>query len=335
MAARSRWIALLLAVALLASFAATACTAEEPVAEEEAPEEQPATPAALKIGTLATQDALPLWVAEQAGYFGEAGLADVEIITFQSAQECQAAFASGAVDALMTDLIVAANLHASGTEVTIPTVMLGADTEQGRFAIVASPQSQAASIEDLAGVPVGTASATITEYVLDMLMAEAGVAADQIVKEEVDRVPVRFELLMSGQLQAASLPEPLVSLAVLQGAKIVTGGDDTLAAENISQSVLCVSAEYAGTPEGGAAVTALLAAWDEAVSDINADPNSFRSVLVEKARLPQPLAESYEVSQYPMAEPPAAEDVQRVLDWMKEKGYLQGDVTPEDIIAAR
>lgn len=330
MLSRSWFVRLFVASALLATMVASGCSPTP--APTETTEEEPATPAAIKIGTLATQDSLPLWAAEAAGYFAQNGLEDVEIVTFQSAQECQAALASGAVDALMTDLIVAANLHASGTEVVIPTVMLGADKEQGRFAIVASPQSSATSIEDLANVPVGTASATITEYVLDQLMAQADVPSDQVKKEEVDKVPVRFELLMSGQLQAASLPEPLVSLAELQGAKVVEGGDDTLAEENISQSVLCVNREYAESPEGAAALDALLAAWDKAVADINSDPASFRGMLVEKARLPQPLAESYEVSEYPNAAPPSEDDVQRVLDWMDEKGYLQADITPQDLL---
>jgi NitT/TauT family transport system substrate-binding protein len=333
MSLRSRLICSVLSLALIASFGIAGCS---PKAEPEpgiSPQDEAATPAPIKIGTLATQDSLPLWVAEEAGYFGEEGLDSVEILTFQSAQESQAAFASGTVDALMTDLIVATNLHVSGSEVLIPTVMLGADTTQGRFAIVASPKATATKIADLANVPVGTASATITEYVLDQLMAEAGVSADAVKKEEVDKVPVRFELLMSGQLQAASLPEPLVSLAVLQGAKVVEGGDDTLAGENISQSVLCVSREYADSADGAAALEALLAAWDRAVDDINGNPDAYRVTLVEKARLPQPLAESYEVSEYPHAAPPAAADVQRVLDWMQAKGYLKADVSPEDLVA--
>ncbi|MBW6468170.1 MAG: ABC transporter substrate-binding protein [Coriobacteriia bacterium] len=328
-----RTIRLTLVLALAAALALAGCSSDEPA---EAPSEQPGepavTPAKITIGTLATQDSLPLWVAEEKEYFAEAGLPEVEIVTFQSAQESQTAFVSGAVDALMTDLIVSANLHASGTPVIVPTVMLGATTAQGRFAIVAAPGSDVTSMTDLAGVPVGTASATITEYVLDMLMAEAGVAAADVVKEEVQKMPIRFQLLMSGQLAAASLPEPFVTLAELEGATVVPGGDDTKAASNISQSVLCVNKAFADTAEGDAAVAALLEAWNAAVTDINADPDAFRTTLVSKARLPEPLAETYNVSDYPLAAPPAATDVQKVLDWMDEKGYLQAPVTPADIL---
>lgn len=331
MALRSRLIMSVCAL-LLVSLTITACASDS---DEPAVETEPGTPAAaapMTIGTLATQDSLPLWVAEERGYFADAGLAEVEIVTFQSAQELQAAFTAGSVNALMTDIMVAANLHASGTEVVLPTVMLGATAEQGRFAIVAAPGESFDSMEDLAGVPVGTASLTITEYVLDALMAEAGVDAANVKKEEVDKMPVRFELLMSGQLRAASLPEPFVSLAELQGAKVVPGGDDTRAGSNISQSVLCVNREFAGTAGGEAAVSALLEAWDSAVADINAAPDSFRQTLVDKARLPQPLAASYAVSSYPAAEPPTAEMVSAVLDWMRVKGYLKADIAPEDLL---
>lgn len=333
MVLRTRVIQVIAALLLVSMLAVAGCAAEEeaPTPEPAEPSES-ATPGPITIGTLATQDSLPLWVAQEKGYFADAGIEDIEIVTFQSAQELQAAFTAGAVNALMTDIMVATNLHASGTEVVLPTVMLGAETEQGRFAIVAAPGQNFASMADLKGVPVGTASLTITEYVLDKLMEEAGVAAGDVVKEEVDKMPVRFQLLMGGQLRAASLPEPFVSLAELQGAKVVPGGDDTLAESNISQSVLCVNREFADTDEGAATVAALLEAWDLAVADINADPNSFRQTLVTQARLPEPLAQSYAVSTYPTAEPPSEEMIQAVLDWMQEKGYLTAEVTPQDLL---
>lgn len=324
-----RFTATLLLAGLLLVTGCSAKDAAQPAQPTPAAE---ATAAPIKIGTLATQDSLPLWVAEQNGYFTEAGIENVEIVPFQSAMELQTAFAAGAIDAMMTDIMVAANLQASGTEVVLPTIMLGATTDQGRFAIVAAPGQKFDSMADLKGVPVGTASITITEYVLDKLMEEAGVSAADVKKEEVDKVPVRFQLLMSGKLKAASLPEPFVSLAEKQGAKVVPGGDDTKAKNNISQSVLAVNRTFTETDEGAATVAALLKAWDKAVADINANPDSFRSTLVSKARLPQPLATSFTVSTYPTASAPTATQVQSVLDWMKAKGYLKSAVTPDDLL---
>ena len=328
----SRVIALLLALSLVtvALLAAGCASASKPTGQTG--ESQPAEkPAALKIGTLPTEDSLPLWVAEQRGYFATQGLTDVEIVSFQSAQERDAAFASGAIDAYMGDIIAAANLEAGGKPTTIATIMLGADQSQGRFGVVAAPEvgHQDAQLE-LADVPVGTSSATIQEYVLDGLMAEAGVATSSVKVEEVKKVPVRFELLMAGKLKAAALPEPFLTLAEQGGAPLVAS--DTSATANLSQTVLVFSDKYLEEPGGAAAEAAVLKAWDIAVNDINKDPQSVLPLLVEKARLPESLATTYKVNTYPTAQLPTQAQVEAVLAWMKDKGYLKGDVTYEDLV---
>lgn len=324
--ARMATLAALLAAVLLLSGcgggAGGEATPERPPAEDPIP---------IKIGVLPTEDSLPLWVAEDKGYFGAAGLDSVEIVVFQSAQERDAAFVSGAVDAFMGDLIAAANLEAGGSPGTILTVMLGESQSQGRFAVVAAPESKIDSITALADVPVGTSSATIQEYVLDGLMGEAAVAPAKVKKEEVKKVPVRFELLMSGKLEAAALPEPFVALAEQSGARVVSGGDDTMAARNLSQTILFISDEYLSSPGGTESADAVMSAWDRAVEDVNADPNSYRGVLVEQARLPEPLVETYQVNTYPLSQLPSKADVDAVLTWMNGKGYLSKEVSYEDL----
>jgi NitT/TauT family transport system substrate-binding protein len=285
-----------------------------------------AKPIAVRIGTLPTEDSLPLWVAEDEGLFAKAGLPNVEITIFQSAQERDTAMASGAIDAFMGDIIAAANLEAGGTPVTIATIMLGATSAEGRFGIAAPKDWTGGTgnegLAKLAGVPVGTSSATIQEYVLDGLMRQAGVPADQVKKEEVKKVPIRFELLMQGKLKAAALPEPFLSLAELQGAKLVA--DDTTG-ENLSQTVLVFTDEYLRKTGGLESEQAVLKAWDEAVALINKDPNAYRAMLVDKARLPEPLKDTYEVNTYPTAQLPTQEQVDNVLTWMREKTYLKTD----------
>lgn len=321
-------LAALLGVSLLAGCASKpeAAKPAEPTATVPAQK-----PVAIKIGTLATEDSLPLWVAEKMGYFAVEGIPSVEIVSFQSAQERDVALASGAIDAFMGDMIAAANLEASGKKVTVSTIMLGADASQGRFAIVVPPKSAVTDLAALSGVPVGTSSATIQEYVLDGLMAEAGVAEDAIKTEEVKKVPVRFELLMAGKLKAAALPEPFVTLAEQGGATVVA--DDTKAKSNLSQTVLVISDEYLAKTGGLASENAVLTAWDLAVNDINKAPESYRAMLVDKARLPAPLATTYKVNVYPRHQGPSTDEVNAILSWMRDKGYLKADVTIGDLLA--
>ena len=330
----ARTLALTLAlIALLAVALLTGCTTPGETTDAAKPATPAEKPVAIRIGTLATEDSLPLWVAEKMGYFATQGIPSVEIVNFQSAQERDVAFASGAIDGFMGDMIAAANLEASGKKNSIATVMLGADQSQGRFGVVVPPKSAVSDLKSLAGVPVGASSATIQEYVLDGLMAESGVASPAVKTEEVEKVPVRFELLMAGKLKAAALPEPFLTLAEQGGARIV--GDDTKAASNLSQTVLVISDDYLATVGGTATKDAVLAAWDLAVNDINKAPDAYRELLFEKAQLPTPLAATYKINVYPTAQLPTAERVEATLGWMQAKGYLKGDVTAADLLPAQ
>jgi len=321
-----RIVAVLCTLAL-ATISTAGCSPQQetqPRTTQRAPE-----PVPVVIGTLPTEDMLPLWVAEQEGLFAVYGLDSVEIVIFQAAQERDAAFVAGEIDAFMGDIIAAAQLEAGGTPVTIATVMLGSNPAEGRFGIVAAPDSGYTDIVALAGVPVGASANTIQEYVLDGLMRQAGVPADDVVVEAVPKVPVRYELLMQGQLKAAALPEPLLSLAEFEGATLLA--DDTTG-ENLSQTVLVFSDEYLSEIGGVDTMAALLKVWDAGVEIVNADPDAWRGLLVEQGRLPEPIKDTYRINAYPTAQIPTVEQVNAVLDWMRNKGTLQSELTFEDLV---
>lgn len=283
------------------------------------------------VGTLATEDILPFWVAEDEGLFADAGL-DVQIQVFQSATELIAGVTSGEVDLAMTDPMVTASIHASGTPVRITWVTLGADASQGRFGIMTADPS-ITSISDLAGVEIGVGSNTILEYVMDRLMTAAGIPEDQIMKSELQKLPVRYEAMASGQVKAAALPASLLALGEADGFTVIA--DDTQG-ENISQSVMIVREDFragSGTASDGSALTGeeavarLATVWDQAVERVNAAPENYRALLVSKANLSDKVAQTYAISTYPTCALPTADMIDSVLDWMRGKGYLTAALT--------
>ena len=270
------------------------------------------------VGTLATEDILPCWVAQEEGLFANENL-DAEVAEFQSASELIAAVSSGSVDFAMHDPMVTASLYASGADVQIRWVTLGADASQGRFGIMtADPEIK--SLTDLAGVPVGVGSNTILEYVMDTLFERAGVAADQVKTEELQKLPVRYQAMAAGTVKAAALPASLLALGEASGFTVVA--DDTTGG-NISQSVMisCKNAISTDT------VNAFARAWDAAVARINANPDFYRALLSQKASLPESIAQTYAVSSYPAAELPEQHMIDAVLTWMANKGYLNANIT--------
>lgn len=296
------------------------CAADE--AKNNAPAENGAAGTEhIVVGTMATEDILPYWVAEAEGLFEEAGL-DVEVQVFQSAQELSTALTAGAVQMAMTDAQVASSLTAGGCPMTLAWVTLGTEADQGRFGIMANPDAGITSLSDLAGVPIGVGSNTVPEYVMDRLMESAGVAADDIMGEEIKKLPVRYEMMTTGQVKAAALPGALLALGEAQGMVLVA--DDTQG-ENISQSHMAVRTEWA---DANADTLAKMAeVWNTAAARVNAAPENYRALLIEKANLSDLVAETYPIATYPETMVPIANMVEPVLEWMDAKGYLTASVT--------
>lgn len=288
----------------------------------------------IRIGTMPTEDILPMWVAEQEGLFEDAGV-NAEIVVFDSAQGLSAALTAGEVDIAMTDPMRAVKLCESGTDLSLEWITLGTTPEQGRFGILTSAGSGITSLADLVNGSkgVGLAANTVPEYVFEQLCVQQGIDPASIPVSEVASLPDRYGLVAAGQLDAAALPASMLALGEASG--MVLLADDTTG-ENVSQSVMVVRDAY-NTGEGVKTLAAVREVWDEAASQINADPEKYRMLLVEKANLNEQVAASYVICEYPMArtaqgEPayPPAELIEPVLSWMSAKGYVTKNVSYDE-----
>ena len=289
--------------------------------------------ALVRIGTMPTEDILPMWVAERDGLFEQAGV-EAEVTVFDSAPNLSAAITAGEVDLAMTDPMRAIKLCESGTDVVMEWVTLGTEPEQGRFGVLVGPDSPVKKLTDLATCEngVGVAANTVPEYVLDELCEGAGLAIADINKEEVASLPERFSLVAEGRLDAAALPGSLLALGEASGMKVLA--DDTDGAngiDNLSQSVMVVRSEFAKGSQ--ALVDGVRKAWDLAAEQINAHPGDFRELLVEKANLNERIADSYPVPQYPVASTdeggparPPAKLIEPQIAWMQQQGYTDHQV---------
>ena len=254
-----------LAVAGLAvSVALSGCTLR--------PTETPPEPhTTITIGTLQTDDLLPLWVAVEDGTAYSAGL-DLKITTFASAQEQTAAVTAKQVDAIMTDMVVPVLLTEGGTPMRAVTIL-----QTSPAGIVAAPGSGITTVSQLAGVPTGSATGTIMAYTLDRALADAGVPAGQRATEEIKNLSVRLQMLMGGNIKAAVLPWTLYALATAQGAVPLVGVDQAGA---YSSTVLAFRDEWLTSHNDAARVMArLYSVWDDAVAKINAAPDTYRGLL--------------------------------------------------------
>lgn len=325
-----------------ATTAPTAMALESPLPTPEASEALPGaaesplpTPGAgtgeiqtLSIALLPVLDVLPFHVAEQNGYFEQVGLS-VQSVPVKSAQERDTLMQTGQVDGALTDLLTPILFNQNENLVKTVRTARKAYADSPLFRLLAAPGSEVGSPQDLAGVEIGTAQNTVIEYLTDRMLENAGLTQDQIATQEVSAIPVRFELLINGQIPAATLPDPLASGAIAAGAVLVV--DDSSVPE-LSQSILVFSTDTLETKPD--AVRRFLQAWEMAVKELNSNPGAYQALLIEKGRVPESIQGTFQMPPFPEAGVPTPEQLGDVLQWAIDKGIVKNDVPYEWMVDA-
>ncbi|MFZ5911120.1 MAG: ABC transporter substrate-binding protein [Chloroflexota bacterium] len=300
---------------------------EAPGTEEVAVAESPAMePVAMKIAVLPIIDALPLYVAQQQGFFAAHGV-KVELVPVASAPERVQLEASGQVDGTINETLGVMQFNKEGVQMQAVRYALRPAEGYGHFFILASAQSGITTPDGLKGVEIGVSQGTVIEYVTERLLQDAGLNADEIKTIPVPKIPDRMSLLASGELQAGTLPDPLGALAVQSGAVIVM---DDSAHPEYGFSVYSFRKEFIDAH--AEAVMNFLLAVDEAVALINADPTQYTSILSDNKIVPPPLLEAYKVPPFPTAGVPTEAEWLDALEWAKGKGMLDVDVPYADSV---
>jgi NitT/TauT family transport system substrate-binding protein len=133
-------------------------------------------------------------------------------------------------------------------------------------------------------------------------------------------------MLMERKTKAATLPEPLASLAVFQGAKKL-GGDYGLKG---TQVVLVFQESF--MRKESEAILRLGRAYIQAVRMINEDPRRWRELLVEKGRLPAPIKDAYTMNPFSDIQIPKPEEIGAVKTWMEGKGFETSKITHSSMV---
>ena len=288
----------------------------------------PQTAGSLKIAVLPIIDTLPMYVAQQEGLFAKHGV-NVEFIPVASAPERDQLLAAGGADGTINETLAVMLFNKENIQMQVVRYALRPTAGNGHFFILASARSGISSVDGLKGVEIGVSQGTVIEYVTERLLQADGFTADEIKTIAVPKIPDRMALLVSGELPAGVMPDPLASLVVSQGGVIVT--DDSSHPEYGFSVISFRKAVIDANPE---AIKGFLAAVEEATGLLNADPAKYKNLLSEQKLVPPPLMESYRAPIFPTAGVPTAEEWTDALDWLKDKGILTADVSYEDSVNA-
>jgi NitT/TauT family transport system substrate-binding protein len=280
----------------------------------------------LKIALLPILDSFPFYVAEAEGYFKKQDVR-VKAVPVASGLERDQLMQSGAIDGMLNEMMSSANFNRERIQVKIVSAARKAYPNYPLFRILSAPGSKIDSPEKLAGRAIGISKNTIIEYVTDRLLAKENIPAALIEKRSIPVIPERYQLLMQGKIEAATLPDPLAKSAMMAGAGLVV---DDAKYPQYAMSVLTFSIQALEKRPGD--VRRFLKAWDQAVADINASPETYRALLLQKIRVPKNVQQTFKIPVYPRKKVPEDSQWLDVMDWMVLKGLLKQTLPYKDTI---
>ncbi len=283
----------------------------------------------LKMGLLPILDVLPFYVADQAGYFEAAGL-KVELVPTSSAVERDQLMLAGEIDGMLNDLISTGIFNQDEARIQIVAQARRAYADSPQFRILAAPRSNITLPSEAANFEIGVSENSVIKYITQRIMENAGVSTSDLKFVAEPNIAVRYQLLMEGTMKVACLPDPMAQAAIAGGA-ILIADDSSLVESEFSQSVLTFSTKaIKDKPE---AVSAFLTAWMQAAADINADPEAYRALWLEKTNVPDSVKDTYQLPPFPtyaITQPLAWDDT---MAWLVEQGIVDQAPVYEDSVS--
>lgn len=277
----------------------------------------------LTIGLMPDVDSIPFIIAQEKGYFQEEGL-NVTLRHFKSAMERDSALQSGHLDGVISDMLAEAFAKAGGFDTVITSLTTGS------YKLVINKNEAADTVQGLRGKEVAISKNTIIDYVTDKIASDGGLAPNELNKVVIPQIPARLEMLQNGKIAAATLPEPMATVAVKNGAKVIKTSEQLA----LNPGVLIFTTKSVGEKEKE--IQAMYRAYSKAIDYLAREPmENYIDLIIEKGGFPQDVKGSLVLPQYKKAAAPEQKDIDDVIDWLRTRQLIQTKYTYPELVDTR
>lgn len=271
---------------------------------------------------MSSMDYLPLAVAQENGLFKKEGV-NITIHKFYSANERDAAFQSGNLDGTILDYTGAAIQLAGGVKLKITSQC------DGTFVLIAGKDSEVKSVNDLEGKRLAVSRNTVIDFCTDLVLQKAGIELDNVEKVEINKIPLRLEMLRNGKIDATMLPDPFAKLALQDGNRNI------IDIRELDLHVTGIAFHEKVIEQKSKTIKSFYRAYNQAVVLLNSQPaNSFHSILISDIGVPAELVSQIKLPDYSMAQLPKERDLEKVEHWLKTKNLVSLDFDISTLISS-
>lgn len=275
----------------------------------------------LTVGVMSSMDYFPLAVAQEKGYFAEQGV-EVTLQKFYAPNDRDAALQSGNLDGTILDYTGGAIQRAGG-------ILLQFTSQcDGTFALMAGKDSGIASINDLKGKNLAVSRNTVIDFCSDMALEKGGLSDADINKSEINKIPLRLEMLRNGKIDATMLPDPFASMAKQ------SGNTSILTMNELGFHVTGIAFHEKSIREKAEAIKKFYIAYNKAIEDIQMQlATDFRDLLIQEIGFSPETIDSVVLPCYTKATLPQESDLSATLTWLKNRNLLTPDFDMQSLVA--
>ncbi len=267
----------------------------------------------LNMGVMSSMDYLPLAVARDNGFFEKEGV-NVTIHKFYSANERDAAFQSGNLDGTILDFTGAAIQRYGGIKLKVLSQC------DGTFVLIAGKDSEVKRIEDLKDKRLAVSRNTVIDFCTDLVLQKANIPLEDIERVEINKIPLRLEMLRNGKIDATMLPDPFAAIALQDNNRNI------IDVREMDVHVTGIAFHEKVIDQKEDAIRSFYRAYNEAVALINSQPvTHFHSLLISDIGFPADLVSSIQLPNYSIAQLPEENDLKEVEQWLKTKSLVSSD----------
>ncbi|MBP2627961.1 MAG: ABC-type transporter, periplasmic subunit family 3 [Firmicutes bacterium] len=277
----------------------------------------------MTIGLMPDVDSIPFIIAQEKGYFKEEGI-NITLKSFKSAMDRDSALQSGNLDGEISDMLAEAFAKAGGFDTVITSLTTGS------YKLVVNKDETVTSIKELKGKDVAISKNTIIEYVTDKVMVEGGLAPADINKIVIPQIPTRLEMLQNGKIAAATLPEPMATIAVKNGGRILNSSDKL----SINPGVMIFTSKAVNEKEKE--IQGMYRAYNKAIDYLAKEPmENYIDLLIEKGGFPAAVKGTLILPQYKKPVAPDAKDIEAVIAWLQTRQLIQKGYSYKELVDDR
>lgn len=265
---------------------------------------------ALQIGYLPTLDALPLLVADADGLF-DSLKADVQLVPFTSNMDIDTAFLNKRIHGALTDVCRAILLNSHNNEIRI------VGKTDGVSYLITQQKLRLRKVNDLSERMIAIARNEASDWMLDVLLKESQMEPSDVNRPQINDIQLRQEMVEKEMIDAAILPEPQATVAMVNGDRQMWNSQDLPTGCIIFPHKVLVNRETE--------LRKIVQAYNIAINRINNAPKDKYAMLMQKKfNIDKVITDTLVLPQYSKLTTPNNKVINDAIDWLKNR-YDEAD----------